>query len=226
LAPADINRLLAPYHVARGGLMKDVLALPDDWGRSAREAQPHYVMEKEMGRLWHGDEEYSTAKVKSYRKQSVFRLLVRQKSYPAHDSLWNWHWRQWAAAARRINPGCQWMHDPPRLKRGYYLDVQLWLPSPEHMARADLLIKGESCSLTDEVVDKWSKHLLVASIAASDYVRHGVFLSEAKSAFRLLALYIQKNRAPRDAAWTRYMRERVAQIVRDRARSLPAFFRR
>ena len=227
LAPADIDRLLAWYHVARGGLMKEVLALSDDWERSAREVQSRYTMEKKLGRLWHGEEIHVTAKIKSYRKQSVFRLLVRQKGFPAHDSPWNWRWRQWAAADRCIDPWRQWTHDPSRLKQGYYLDVNLpRFCTPEHLARVDLLMKGESCPPTDEIVDKWSKHLLVSNIAGSDYVEHGAFLASAKRTFRLLALYLQRNRAPRDAAWSRHIRKRVAKSVRDRVCSLPAFFRR
>ena len=233
VAPADIGRLLAWYHVARGSLMKEVLALPDDWGRSAREVQPWYNLSGKAGALeksevlWDGEEIHVTARIKGYRKQSVFRLLVRQKGYPAHDLPWNGHWRQWAAADRCIEAGRQLTHDPSRLKRGYYLDVRVPLPcAPEHLARVDLLIKGESCPPMDGSVSKWEKHGLVRKIAEYDYIRHGAFLAEAKSALRLLTLYLQKNRLPQDAAWSRYVRKRAGEMVRRGARALPAFFRR
>lgn len=233
LAPADVDRLLAFYHVARGSLMKEVLALSDDWGRSAREVQPWYTMEVLVGALWHGEEIYTTAKIKGYRKQSVFRLLVAQKRCPRHDLprrhglLWCWRWRQWAAAERFISKDFQLTHDPSRLRSGYYLGVHLPLPcTPEHLARVDLLIKGESCPPMDEPVDKWKKHLLALRIAEGDFVRHGAFLADMKSAFRLLTLYLQKNRSPQDAAWSRYVRKRAGEMVRSGARALPAFFRR
>jgi len=84
----DVWKIRAFCHIARGRLLKKVLALPDTWEQTARTMALYnldQMLNDDRGRTlsarWGGDEWYPTAKIHAYQDQSIFTVLVHKNAY-------------------------------------------------------------------------------------------------------------------------------------------------
>lgn len=144
-AATDIDRFSVQYHIARGSLIKEVLALPDDWGQAAREVAPFYYKDSEKhistyASIWHGDELYATGKIHNYHKQSVFRPLLVEKTHPPVTE--KGHWGK-IIRGRHIDRLCQCVCDTTLLKQDYYLHIHCPQPcTPQDLELMHALLEN------------------------------------------------------------------------------------
>lgn len=155
LAATDIDRFSVQYHVARGSLLTEILALPDDWGQAAREAAPWYNegFERRMrlyANVWNGDELYPTRKIHDYPKQSVFMPLLQEKTHPPVTEKGYWGK---SIHGRCIDGPFQCVCDTALLKQDYYLYIHCPQPcTPQALALMNFLLEdSQPPALHDKV---------------------------------------------------------------------------
>jgi len=218
LAAADINRFSVQFHVARGSLLTEVLALPDDWGQAAREAAPWYEdLEKHISPyadVWGGDEIYSTRKIHDYPKQSVFTPLLLEKTHPPVPE--KGHWGQ-IIRRRRIDKLWHCVCDAALLKQDYYLHIHCSRPcTPQTLALMSFLLEDSRSSPSP---DGKVERLLAME---KKYLKH-----QDKLIFRIffqlwlqLLAYFPRNRSPMDSACSRWIKGFPKTALWDRLRPL------
>lgn len=220
-ATTDINRFSVPFHVARGSLIKEVLALPDDWGQAAREAAPWYDkgIEKHMrlyANVWNGDELYPTGKIHDYQDQSVFMPLLQEKTHPpvAEEGYWGRIIR-----GRCIDMPFQCVCDTALLKQDYYLLIMCPQPcTPQALTLMNFLLEDSRPAPSPD--DKIQRLLAMEK----EYLKHrGKLIPGILFGLQLLRLaYFSGNRSPMDAACSRLIKRVLKKHLWAPVRSLLA----
>jgi len=220
VATADIKRFCAWWHVARGRLLKEVLALPDDWAQAAREVAPHYVaadgFRRRYARVWHGDELYPTRQIHAYPKQSIFTVLLAGKTHPtpAQPGTWSTMLRDRDIHTRPGARAHPFVYDPALLQQpDYYLFAHCPLPcSPTAVAMADVLLRRDCVSRKVRRVLEFERAYLN---------RRGHPLAKILFAWRLILLAcLAKNHSMMDAACARLIKDVVLEKMSQTARNM------
>jgi len=208
---ADVWRFRAFYHIARGGLFKDVLALPDDWEQAAHEMAPYNLdpmPNDNRGRTacggWGGDELYPTAKIHAYPEQSIFTVLVHKNAYLSPQG-------RLMDGGRRLDGWGVW--DSVLLSQGHYSYMHVRRPcTPDSLAMINYLLEDHQSS---GKVQKWR-------IAEKEFrQRRESFSAQTRYAAQLFLMScFVRNRSPLDVACSRQMRNILKHALKAQLKSL------
>jgi len=219
VAATDIKRFCAWWHVARGRLIKEVLDLPDDWRQAARVVAPHYIeasgFRRRYARVWHGDEWYPTRKIHAYPKQSIFKVLLVDKTHPTpvRPGALERMIRDRDIHTRPGERAHPFVYDPGLLKRpNYYLFAHCPLPcTPASVAMANSLLQG-GC------VSRKVQRVLAHERA---YLKHrGNPFFKMLFAWRLVLLAFARNHSLLDAACSRLIKTIILKRAEQAARKM------
>jgi len=193
----DVWRFRAFYHIARGGLFKEVLTLPDDWEQAAREMAPYNLdpmPNDNRGRTssagWGGDELYPTAKIHAYQDQSIFNVLVHKNAFLSAEG-------RLLDGGKRLDGWGVW--DSTLLKQGHYSYMHVRRPcTTGALAMIDYLLEDNQ---PPGKVQKWR-------VVEKNFLEHQEKLSAkmmyAAQLFLMSCFF--RNRSPLDIACSRQMR--------------------
>lgn len=207
----DVWRFRAFYHIARGGLFKDILALPDDWEQAAREMAPYNLdpmPNDNRGRTasggWGGDELYPTAKIHAYPDQSIFTVLVHKNAYLSPQG-------RLLDGGKRLDGWGVW--DSELLGQGHYSYMHVRRPcTPDSLAMINYLLSDNQAP---GKAQKWRA-------AEKDFLKHREELSaQVKYAARLFVMScLVMNRSPLDIACSRLMKNILKNALKAKLKIL------
>jgi len=207
----DVWRFRAFYHIARGGLFKEVLTLPDDWEQAAREMAPYNLdpmPNDNRGRTssagWGGDELYPTAKIHAYQDQSIFKILVHKNALLSAEG-------RLLDGGKRLDGWGVW--DSTLLKQGYYSYMHVRRPcTTGALAMIDYLLEDNQ---PPGKVQKWRA-------VEKNFLEHQEKLSAkmmyAAQLFLMSCFF--RNRSPLDIACSRQMMNILKNALKAKLKAL------
>jgi len=207
----DVWKIRAFCHIARGRLLKKVLALPDTWEQTARTMALYnldQMLNDDRGRTlsarWGGDEWYPTAKIHAYQDQSIFTVLVHKNAYLSPEG-------QLLSRGRRLDGWGVW--DSTLLSQGHYSYMHLGRRcTPESLALANYLLEDNQPPGKVQKLRAAEKEFRQRRESFSAKMRYAARLF-------LLSCFV-RNRSPLDIACSRQMRNILKGTLKAQLKSL------
>jgi len=207
----DVWKIRAFCHIARGGLFKEVLALPDDWEQTAREMAPYNLdpmldddRSRTLSAYWGGDEWYPTAKIHAWQEQSIFKMLVHKNAFRSPEG-------RLSVAGKRLDGWGVW--DSALLKQGYYSYMHAGRRcTPESLALVNYLLED------NQPPGKVQKFRSAEKNFRKQPERLSAKMKYAARLF-LMSCFV-RNRSPLDIACSRQMKNILKSSLKTQLKSL------
>ncbi|MDD9810716.1 MAG: hypothetical protein OXU61_10355 [Gammaproteobacteria bacterium] len=207
----DVCKFRAFCHIARGSLLKKILALPDDWEQAAREMALYNLdpmldddRSRTLSARWGCDEWYPTAKIHAWQDQSIFTVLVHKNAFLSLQG-------RLKSRGKRLDGWGVW--DSTLLKQGYYSYMHVGRRcTPESLALMNYLLEDNQ---PPGKVQKWRA-------VEKNFLEHQEKLSAkmmyAAQLFLMSCFF--RNRSPLDIACSRQMRSILKNALKAQLKSL------